>query len=565
MPRHTSHNPTAPHQNRASYPPDVQDESFIPVHQPLYDDEDQPFFEQNAFSAPYPDSVYGEENAYPNPPQPSYPERTSGSHRHNHQNNHQNNHQKSPKRRTPWTVIVLLSASILILLIYAATILYRPYQQFTHMVQEVTSNTFAQGIYVDGVPIGGLTMNQARNLLHQQMTQSSRALAIDVQVDQFAWRITETDVPFQRNTETVLAQAYAIGRQDSTQTLSGGTTPLEYRYQHRMQAAKTGAYFYTEVTYDKSHVRAFVENVSAYVNRSPVNAMVATFDFSTRAFTFTEDQAGALLDSQALYDQIISLLDSGDHTGSISMTTQTLTPDVTRVELMNSFARITTFSTETTQDANRNTNIDLACRAVSGTVLMPGDTFSFNQATGQRTAEKGYLPAAAIAGGTTVDEIAGGVCQVSGTLFNAAAMADMTIIERTPHTWPSNYVEKGQDATVNWPNLDFKFRNDSSGPIFILAHYANRVCTVEIYGVTLGAGVSIQLETEVTSTTPPPAEPAYTQNPALTPGTSNVLKKARTGYTVDTYRVYLHNGQVTRRELLCTSTYRMIQELIEYN
>ncbi|MBR0320454.1 MAG: VanW family protein [Clostridia bacterium] len=564
MPRHPSGKNPVSSQNRASYPPDVQDDAFIPVQQPLYEDEDTQFFEQNAFSAPYPDPVYSEDEQgdptpvyNPPPRRPAYPANASPRYR--------NDQRKPAGRRAPWTVIALLGTAVLMLLIYAATVLYQPYRAFTQMVREVTSTTFANGVYVDGVHVGGLTMNQARNLLHQQLTQSGKTLAIDVQVDQFAWRITENDVPFQRNTETVLAQAYAIGRQDSTQTLSGGTTPLEYRYQHRMQAAKNGAYFYTEVTYDKSHVRAFVENVSAYVNRSPVNAMVATFDFSTRAFTFTEDQPGALLDAQALYDRIVALLDNGSHTGMIAMTTQVLTPDVTRVELMNSFARITTFSTQTTQDANRNTNIDLACRAVSGTVLMPGDVFSFNQATGQRTAEKGYLPAAAIAGGTTVDEIAGGVCQVSGTLFNAAAMADMTIIERTPHTWPSNYVEKGQDATVNWPNLDFKFRNDSSGPIFILAHYANRVCTVEIYGVTLGAGVTIQLETEVTSTTPPPTEPAYTQNPLLAPGTANVLKKARTGYTVDTYRVYLHNGQVTRRELLCTSTYRMIQELIEYN
>lgn len=543
---------------RASYPPDPQDDAFFTPTPPPQEENDAFFFEQDASTAPYPDLAYAQEEQeeevyYPPMPVPSYqppahPSQHSGR-----------------RRRTPWAFIGLLSAAVFMLLLYGVRELYKPYDAFRDMVQEVHSQTFAHGVYVDGVSLGGMTRSQAENALQQHMAQSSQKLGIDVQVDHYAWRITESDIPFQRNISAVLDKAYAIGRQNSTQTLSGNTTPLEYRYQHRMRAAQSGAYFYTEVTYDKGHVRNFVENVASYVNRSAVDSQIATFDFATRTFTFTDEAQGAQLDSERLYESIVSLLDSGNFNAAINLETQVLTPNVTKVELMNSFSLISSFSTETTSDANRNNNIDLACRAVSGTVLMPGSSFSFNQATGQRTREKGYLPAAAIAGGTTIDEVGGGVCQVSSTLFNAAAMANMTITNRSPHTWPSNYVDKGRDATVNWPNLDFEFRNDSDAPIFILAHYANRVCTVEIYGYTLGAGVSIQLETDVTSTTPPPAEPAYTQNPALAPGSTKVLKKARTGYTVDTYRIFLRNGQEYKRELLCTSTYRMIQEVIEYN
>ncbi len=196
---------------------------------------------------------------------------------------------------------------------------------------------------------------------------------------------------------------------------------------------------------------------------------------------------------------------------------------------------------------------------------MPGETFSFNQTTGQRTLEKGYRMAAAIAGGATVDEVGGGVCQVSSTLFNAAAMADLTIVKRSPHTWPSNYVEKGRDATVNWPNLDFVFRNDKDTPVFIVAYYQQRQCTVEIYGASLGAGLSIELSTQLTSRTDPPSEPIYENNPQLDPGTMQEKKKARTGYVVETYKVYKQNGVETRWEWLCTSEYPMIQQVIEYN
>ena len=152
------------------------------------------------------------------------------------------------------------------------------------------------------------------------------------------------------------------------------------------------------------------------------------------------------LNADALYRQIIDALEQRDYAASIAVSTEAILPQVTRVELMNSFALVSSYTTQTTGDANRNNNIHLACQAISRIVVMPGETFSFNEATGQRTTDKGYLPAPAIAGGATVDEVGGGVCQVSSTLFNAAAMADLTILSRSPHTWPSNYVEKGRDA-----------------------------------------------------------------------------------------------------------------------
>lgn len=164
-----------------------------------------------------------------------------------------------------------------------------------------------------------------------------------------------------------------------------------------------------------------------------------------------------------------------------------------------------------------------------------------------------------------MDEIGGGVCQVSSTLFNAAAMADMTILERSPHTWPSNYVDKGRDATVNWPNLDLTFVNGRETPVYIRARYADRRCTVEVYGIQLAAGETIELETELASETPPPDTPIYRQNTSLPRGTQQEVKKARTGYVVNTYRVYKRNGVTLRREVLCVSTYRMIQQEIEYN
>ena len=464
-----------------------------------------------------------------------------------------------------WAFIALICAALLCLMGYCLVSMHEAYGPFRRQAAIVEQDTFAQGVLVDGVHIGGMTRAQAEAALNSESAQSGSALHMTLRVDGNTWVITPRELSFERNLSAVLDTAYAVGRQGTPETIASSVTPFEYRYAHLYHTASNPVSLTTRVTYDKAVVRDLVRIIESNINRDAVDAQVATFDFSSRSFTFSEDQTGARLDGDDLYRRIIDALDRKDYAAVISVSSTPLLPQVTRVELMNSFSLISSYTTQTTSDANRNNNINLAANAVMGTVVMPGESFSFNAATGQRTLEKGYLPAAAIAGGTTVDEVGGGVCQVSSTLFNAAAMADLTILSRSPHTWPSNYVEKGRDATVNWPNLDFVFRNDKSTPVFIVAFYRQRQCTVEIYGASLGAGVSISLSTRLISTTDPPQEAIYEQNPLLAPGTVQEKKKARTGYVVETYKIYQRNGVETRRELLCTSNYQMIQQVIEYN
>ena len=469
------------------------------------------------------------------------------------------------KQTALWAFVALLCGMVLCLLGYAVASLYQAYIPFRQRVAVVNRDTFAQGVMVDGVSIGGMTRAQAEAALEGGDGWSGSSMRLTVRVDDQTYLITNRELPLQRNLKSVLDTAYAVGRQGSPDTIGTDVTPFEYRYAHLHHTASQPVSLNTQVTYDPAAVRGLVESIREQVSREAQDALVATFDFSSRTFTFTQDQPGARLDADALYRQIIDALERRDYAASIAVSTEAILPQVTRVELMNSFALVSSYTTQTTGDANRNNNIHLACQAISRIVVMPGETFSFNEATGQRTTDKGYLPAPAIAGGATVDEVGGGVCQVSSTLFNAAAMADLTILSRSPHTWPSNYVEKGRDATVNWPGLDFSFRNDKATPIFIVAYYQQRQCTVELYGASLGAGVSIDLATRVVSATEPPAEPLYEFNPALPPGTVQEKKKARTGYVVETYKVYKRGGAEIRRELLCTSRYQMIQQVLEYN
>ena len=520
------------HQHRAAFPPDNE-------RAPLY---------QTGQDAGYPDWVAQSEASVPT---------GGGSWAAGGKPNWQ-------RHRPEWTVIAVVCAALLLLLCGAVASLYQAYKPFQQKKAIVEQNTIAQGVLVDGVHVGGMSRADAAAALQKQETVSG-GLWLTVQVDGETWVITPNELPLERNTQAVLETAYAVGRQGSRETIASALTPFEYRYQHLYHTVTSPVQLHTSVTYSAEKLWELVRIIENRVNREAVDAQVATFDFTSRSFTFTEDRQGAKLDADALYRKIADLLDRQQYTATVSMNSEAIMPRVTKAELMNTFVRISAYTTQTTSDANRNNNINLACQAVTGTTVMPGETFSFNQTTGQRTLEKGYLMAAAIAGGTTVDEVGGGVCQVSSTLFNAAAMADLTILKRSPHTWPSNYVEKGRDATVNWPNLDFVFRNDKDTPIFIVAYYQQRQCTVEIYGASLGAGLSIELSTQLTSRTDPPSEPIYEYNPQLAPGTVQEKKKARTGYVVETYKIYRQNGAEIRREWLCTSNYPMIQQVIEYN
>lgn len=130
----------------------------------------------------------------------------------------------------------------------------------------------------------------------------------------------------------------------------------------------------------------------------------------------------------------------------------------------------------------RIVNLGLACKALDGLVLEPGQEFSYNDTLGERTAEKGYQPAPAYSGTTLVDSLGGGICQVSSTLYLASVYAELTILERVNHGFPVHYIPYGMDATVNWGFTDLKMRNDSPLPVKIRAETSDGYVRIDILG-----------------------------------------------------------------------------------
>ena len=436
---------------------------------------------------------------------------------------------------------------------------------FDECRKEVYSGKIYPGIYIDDEHVGGLTKEEAIRKISSLHNDAAGAFDITVSVGNESWHVNSERVPVSRNTEEVVEKAWATGRGNTSGLKDGAVTPFQ---EHVNQVADLRTYpstFATKQDYDHEALRNLTDGIVNYVNREPVNSMVYSFDFNTKAFTFTDDQPGAKIDPDQLYAQLTEVLDSGTTQKELRVVPEKVIADLTKAELMNSFGLISAYTTNTTKDKNRNTNIELSARAISGITVQPGEIFSFNGATGERTAAKGYKEAPAISGGQSKDEVGGGVCQTSSTLFNAVVRADLEIIERNAHAWPSSYIEKGFDATVNWPGLDFKFRNNTNQPIFIVAGYSNRQVTVNIYGMSLGPGVKIDLESELIRTLPQPEGINYVINTSLAPGETKKTVTGRKGYEVNTWKVWYQGNREIKREVLFKTTYKAYQETVEYN
>lgn len=212
---------------------------------------------------------------------------------------------------------------------------------------------------------------------------------------------------------------------------------------------------------------------------------------------------------------------------------------------------------------NRLSNVITAAKAFDGVVLAPGQVFSYNDALGPRTVENGYKAAPAYIGGKTVDEVGGGICQDSSTLYMAVLRANLEIVERTNHMYTVGYVPNGMDATVVYNAIDFKFKNNTEYPIRIRAQVDGRKLTVTITGTEKEA-FTVKLFNETLSTTP--YEVIYKQDNSIAPGKTEVETTAYTGCKVRVYRcVYDGAGNLVSRTLESTNNYRHRDKVILYN
>lgn len=221
-----------------------------------------------------------------------------------------------------------------------------------------------------------------------------------------------------------------------------------------------------------------------------------------------------------------------------------------------------TFSTTyNTSNQNRITNLKLASEKIDGTIILPGETFSYNKVVGERTIAKGYKEAAVYAGGKVVDGIGGGICQLSSTLYNSVLYANLEITSRSNHRFLTSYVTAGRDATVSWGTIDFCFKNTRSYPIKITSEVKNGVVTTSIYGIKEEKEYEVVIESKVTEVIPYSTK--YVKDSTLKEDEEEIAQYGANGAKSETYKIVKYNGIVVSREQISSDIYSPLERIVK--
>ena len=295
-----------------------------------------------------------------------------------------------------------------------------------------------------------------------------------------------------------------------------------------------------------------LEDVLSQVEKKVQNAA-----FDREKKQFQADSKGISFDSQAA-QQAFDAMDWGETKKIPLIITQ---PETTVADLAPYLYQDTlgSCSTNISGTANRVHNISLAAQFFNGTVLLPGEEFSYNGKVGSRTASRGFLPAPAYVSGETVQETGGGVCQGSSTVYLASLRANLEIVERYNHGYITRYVPDGMDATVYYGAKDFRFKNNTPFPIKIVGTVSGRTLTVNILG-TKSDNVKVEMTNQTVGTTG--YKTVYKVDKSLPAGSTQVSVTPYTGYTVKVYRNLYENGKLLSTKLESTNVYRSRDKVV---
>ena len=457
------------------------------------------------------------------------------------------------KRRRGKPVAVLLSIAIALFAVGGVLgLLYaHSYNTLEEMKAAVDVQGFYPGITIDGQDVGGRSYDEVREeiLARQQEEANERVITVEYGGQSFTLPLLSS-----YDTDQVIVEAYNYAKEGE----------LQERYDKVAALREQPLDFATTCVVTADGVDAFVQQVAEAIDVPAKDAAVEKFDPETKTFTFTDEATGLAVDKEQLRQDIETAVAEGTYATPIVPTMVETKPTVTKAQLQEQNTLLASFTTETTSSTSRNTNIRLCAEAFNGYVVAPGEVFSLNTLTGPRTTDKGYKPAGAIQNGIMVQEPGGGVCQVSTTLFNAVVRAGMEIVERHGHSWPSDYVEIGMDAAIDYPAKDFQFKNVSDAPIYLVSTFEDRQLTVEVYGKpVVEEGVTIDLRS-TTDSTIRRGEDTMVYDPSLAPGTTETVRRGRDGKKSTTYIQYIKDGEVIEEKVLFTTTYPAIRAIINY-
>jgi vancomycin resistance protein YoaR len=285
---------------------------------------------------------------------------------------------------------------------------------------------------------------------------------------------------------------------------------------------------------------------------------------------YTEEKLGRQLDLVAMREQVrknepVNLSAVRTEPLLLELTITETPPEITLAKLKKEGIdrKIVEFTTSfTSSGEGRSHNVTVAAKALNETLLMPDEIFEYGKIVTKAEKEYGYMEAPVIVKGKLTPGIGGGICQVSSTLYNAALLTGLDIVERRNHSLVVHYLPKGLDATFADGYVNFKFRNSTGKQLLIRTVVEDKTLTVKLFG-TMPENISYETETELVKENAPKI--IYVANDKLALGTQDTLQNGEAGYVVESFLVKSVNGEFAERKKLSKDTYRTTDTLIAVN
>lgn len=414
---------------------------------------------------------------------------------------------------------------------------YKEAQESSISQESITipaDETQSANVSIEGMDLTGLTMEEARDRL-----QKAYSGTLEVKAGE---EVVAVDNPVDAEINRLLEEIYKQPGVDQALTFE----------EQRMRQSLTDQVAALAVQWD----------------RSPVNSTLVSFDVTTGTYEYSKEQNGQTLAQERLAEALYDRIEKKDYSTPVEAVFAETPAERTQAETKALYQVIGTYTTKLTSNKNRNENVKLAAEAINGKILQPGEEFSFNQTTGNRTSEKGYQPAGAYRNGILIEEPGGGVCQVSTTLYHSIIESGLKTTERNAHSYAPSYVEKGQDAMVSFDGYagpDLKFKNTGNAPIVLRASVQGLELKISVVGIpVMEDGMQVSIRSEKIRDVEPP-EPVYEEDPTLPYGTEKVVEQAQKGSVWKSYRVYKKDGAVVKEEALHNSTYKAKPAQIKRN
>ena len=518
----------------------------------------------------YPGNAYYN-NAAPNQGQPSYNGQNplNGSQRGFIMPPARNDRKQKKEKKGGSALPVIALVLVLAVLAtggYFAVSSYRKTKMMTDKVMPY-AELFCPGVYVDGIDLGGMTPEQAMNSVQSQIRQRNDAWKVQLTYNgSVAAEIDAKMLNFTVDPAAVMNKALMQGHEGD----------LEQRYEAMLRLEQEPYADYTAKPEGNTQaIDVKLAEIKEKIDTPARDAMMIFDPSQSFPFLFEEEVYGRTLNTEPLKEKLYHMVSTME-TGTVEITPDPIEPALKVNDLMSTCvlrAEATTKIDHHSSD-ERNKNIARAFEFINGTVLKPGDTFSFNKVVGERTLARGFYEAIEYVSGEHVTGVGGGACQASTTVYQAALKAGLTVTKREFHNDKVSYADYGLDATVYWPRKDLVFKNNTNGNIYIPAvvekdpdgkKQSSLRTRVDIYGMYRG-DVRYELQSEIAETIINTQKPRYKKD---TNGEYTSYKdeqvtvvEARDGMKVNVYLVEYTGAFLTDRKLLYTDNYEPQPEVI---